>query len=55
LKCRNTFADNISQGSVDSSVKPLNAGGAAAITANVVNGSYKIARPFLLLTKKTGP
>jgi phosphate transport system substrate-binding protein len=42
----------ISLGSVDSSVKTLNVGGVDATTANVVNGSYKIARPFLLLTKK---
>jgi phosphate transport system substrate-binding protein len=42
----------ISLGSVDSSVKPLSVGGVAATTANVVNSSYKIARPFLLLTKK---
>jgi phosphate transport system substrate-binding protein len=42
----------ISLGSVDSSVKTLNVGGVAASTANVVNRSYKIARPFLLLTKK---
>ncbi|MDR2767126.1 MAG: phosphate ABC transporter substrate-binding protein, partial [Treponema sp.] len=42
----------ISLGSVDNSVKTLNVGGVTATTANVVNGSYKIARPFLLLTKK---
>ncbi|MDR2607948.1 MAG: phosphate ABC transporter substrate-binding protein [Treponema sp.] len=42
----------ISLGSVDSSVKTLSVGGVVATTANVVNNSYKIARPFLLLTKK---
>jgi phosphate transport system substrate-binding protein len=42
----------ISLGSVDSSVKTLRVGGIEATTANVINGSYKIARPFLLLTKK---
>jgi phosphate transport system substrate-binding protein len=42
----------ISLGSVDASVKTLSVGGIPATTANVVNGSYKIARPFLLLTKK---
>jgi phosphate transport system substrate-binding protein len=42
----------ISLGSVNSSVKALGVGGVAATTANVVNGSYKISRPFLLLTKK---
>jgi phosphate transport system substrate-binding protein len=42
----------ISLGSVNNSVKPLSVGGVAATTANVVNGSYEISRPFLLLTKK---
>ncbi|MDR3167020.1 MAG: phosphate ABC transporter substrate-binding protein, partial [Treponema sp.] len=42
----------ISLGSVDNSVKTLNVDGVAATTANVVNNSYKIARPFLLLTKQ---
>jgi phosphate transport system substrate-binding protein len=42
----------ISLGSVDTSVKALHVDGVAATTANVVNGSYKISRPFLLLTKK---
>jgi phosphate transport system substrate-binding protein len=42
----------ISLGSVNSSVKPLNVGGIAATTANVINSSYKISRPFLLLTKR---
>jgi phosphate transport system substrate-binding protein len=42
----------ISLGSLDNSIKPLNVDGVAATTANVVNGSYKIARPFLLLTRK---
>jgi phosphate transport system substrate-binding protein len=42
----------ISLGSLDASVKALNVEGVAATSANVVNNSYKIARPFLLLTKK---
>jgi phosphate transport system substrate-binding protein len=42
----------ISLGSVNSSVKALNVGGTAATTANVINGSYQISRPFLLLTKR---
>jgi phosphate transport system substrate-binding protein len=42
----------ISLGSLDSTVKAVNVDGVAATTANVVNKSYKIARPFLLLTKK---
>jgi len=45
----------ISLGSVDSSVKSLNIGGVAASTANVVSGAYKIARPFILVTKKGVP
>ena len=42
----------ISLGSLDGSVKALSIEGVAATSANVVNNSYKIARPFLLLTKK---
>ncbi|MDR1899135.1 MAG: phosphate ABC transporter substrate-binding protein [Treponema sp.] len=42
----------ISLGSLDASVKALSVEGVAATSANVVNNSYKIARPFLLLTKK---
>jgi len=45
----------ISLGSVDNTVKALNADGVAATTANVVSGSYKIARPFILMTKKGAP
>jgi len=45
----------ISLGSLDSTVKPLNVGGVVPTTANVVNGSYKIARPFILVTKKGTP
>jgi phosphate transport system substrate-binding protein len=45
----------ISLGSLDSTVKPLNVGGIAPTTANVVNSSYKIARPFILVTKKGVP
>ncbi|MHB9293320.1 phosphate transport system substrate-binding protein [Hollandina sp. SP2] len=43
----------ISLGSVDSSVKPLAIEGIAANSGNVINGAYKIARPFILLTKNT--
>jgi len=39
----------ISLGSVDETIKTISVGGIAATTANVVNGSYKIARPFILL------
>jgi phosphate transport system substrate-binding protein len=42
----------ISLGSVSSAVKALNVDGTAATTANVINGTYKISRPFLLLIKK---
>jgi phosphate transport system substrate-binding protein len=45
----------ISLGSVDTTIKVLNVDGVAATTANVVNGSYKIARPFILLCKKSVP
>ena len=42
----------ISLGSVDASIKALNVDGTAATNNNVKNGSYKIARPFILITKK---
>jgi phosphate transport system substrate-binding protein len=45
----------ISLGSLDSTVKPLNVGGVAPSNANVVSGSYKIARPFILVTRKGVP
>jgi phosphate transport system substrate-binding protein len=40
----------ISLGSLDSSVKPLSVNNVEANVANVVNGSYKIARPFIVLS-----
>jgi len=40
----------ISLGSVDDTIKSISVDGVAATTANVVNGSYKIARPFIVLT-----
>ncbi|MDR2953404.1 MAG: substrate-binding domain-containing protein, partial [Treponema sp.] len=40
----------ISLGSVDNTVKAISVGAVAATNANVVNGSYKIARPFIVLT-----
>jgi phosphate transport system substrate-binding protein len=42
----------ISLGSVDSTIKALSVDSVAASNANVVKGTYKIARPFILLTKK---
>jgi phosphate transport system substrate-binding protein len=42
----------ISLGSVDSTIKSLNVDGVAASNSNVKKGTYKIARPFILLTKK---
>jgi phosphate transport system substrate-binding protein len=45
----------ISLGSVDAATKAIQVDGVPATTANVVNGSYKIARPFLLLTKTGKP
>jgi phosphate transport system substrate-binding protein len=41
----------ISLGSVDASAKALSIENIAATTDNVVNGSYKISRPFILLCK----
>jgi phosphate transport system substrate-binding protein len=43
----------ISLGSVDNTTKAVSVGGIAASNANVVNGSYKIARPFIVLLGKT--
>jgi len=40
----------ISLGSVDDSIKAISVDGAAAVTANVTSGAYKIARPFIVLT-----
>ena len=45
----------ISAGSVDASVKALQAEGAAPTEANLRNGSYKIARPFVLITRTGVP
>jgi phosphate transport system substrate-binding protein len=45
----------ISMGSVDSSIKPLNVDGVTPTTDNVKKGTYKIARPFILVTKKGVP
>jgi len=42
----------ISLGSINDTVKAVSIGGVAATNANVVNGSYKIARPFIVLTGK---
>jgi len=42
----------ISLGSVDGSIKALSVDGIVAINDNVKNGSYKIARPFILITKQ---
>ena len=41
----------ISLGSVDTTAKALNVDGIAATNDNVKAGTYKIARPFILLTK----
>ena len=42
----------ISSGSVNDSVKALNVDGAAPSEANIRNGSYRIARPFILITRR---
>jgi phosphate transport system substrate-binding protein len=39
----------ISLGSVDGTVRAISVGGVAASTDNVKNGSYRIARPFIVL------
>lgn len=43
----------ISIGSTDSSVKAVKVDGVDALEENVINGSYKISRPFLFLTNGT--
>ncbi|MDR0525887.1 MAG: phosphate ABC transporter substrate-binding protein [Spirochaetaceae bacterium] len=43
----------ISLGSLDPSVKALTVQGAAATSDNVRNSSYPIARPFIIVSKKT--
>ena len=40
----------ISLGSVDNTVKAVAVGGVASTSANVLNGSYRIARPFIVIT-----
>jgi len=40
----------ISLGSVDDTIKAISIGGVTPTNANVKNGSYKIARPFIVLT-----
>ncbi|MDC0611941.1 phosphate ABC transporter substrate-binding protein [Vibrio sp.] len=45
----------ISLGSVDSSVHPLSIDGVEPSVDNVKNGSYKVARPFLVLYKEGKP
>ena len=42
----------ISLGLVDGTVKALDLGGIVPSRANVVNGTYNLSRPFLLLTLK---
>ncbi|WCE32311.1 phosphate ABC transporter substrate-binding protein [Vibrio sp. SCSIO 43137] len=45
----------ISLGTVDSTVSALSIDGTEATVANVKNGSYKVARPFLVLYKQGKP
>ncbi|WP_461247037.1 phosphate ABC transporter substrate-binding protein [Treponema sp. R6D11] len=42
----------ISLGSLNDSIKAVSVSGVAATSVNVVNGTYKIARPFIVLTGK---
>lgn len=44
----------ISLGSLNKSVKALKVEGVAASVTNIKNGTYKIARPFNIVTKKSG-
>lgn len=44
----------ISLGSLNKTVKALSIDNAAATVANIKNGSYKIARPFNIVTKSSG-
>lgn len=41
----------VSVGSVDEIVKAVNIAGTAPTSENVINGSYKLTRPFILITK----
>ena len=43
----------ISLGSLDKTVKAVDVGGVQAASKNVVKGTYKIARPFIVLYKDT--
>ena len=45
----------ISLGSVDDTVKLINVDGVEASSENVRNGFYQIARPFILLTRRSTP
>ncbi|MCL2067992.1 MAG: phosphate ABC transporter substrate-binding protein [Treponema sp.] len=45
----------ISLGSVDNTIKALSVDSVAATTDNVKNGTYKIARPFILITRRGVP
>ena len=45
----------ISLGSVDNTIKALSIDGVEPAATNVVSGSYRIARPFILLAKRSAP
>jgi len=45
----------ISLGSVDDTVKLINVDGVEASSENIRNGFYQIARPFILLTRRSTP
>jgi phosphate transport system substrate-binding protein len=40
----------ISLGSVDDTIKAISVGGVSPETSNVTNGTYRVARPFIVLT-----
>lgn len=43
----------VSLGSVDDTIKVLKVNGVEATAANVLNGTYKLQRPFVIMTNKT--
>ena len=45
----------ISIGSLDPSVKPLSVAGVAPTVANVRAGTYRVTRPFILMTRSNAP
>jgi phosphate transport system substrate-binding protein len=40
----------ISIGSVDDTIKAISVGGVSPVAENIINGAYRVARPFIVLT-----